>query len=48
MSDVACVNEECAEYGIAKANPMDYPVAEIICGTCNGSVEEVASGDTDS
>jgi hypothetical protein len=48
MSDVACVNEECPEYGVAKANPMGYPTAEIICGDCNGPVEDTNSDDTDS
>lgn len=48
MPGVACVNEECSENGVVKANPLSFPTAEIICGACGGPVEDTADADTDS
>jgi hypothetical protein len=43
---VVCKNPECPELDIPKTNTvLEFEVAEIICGSCNGPVEEIAAED---
>lgn len=46
MSDVVCANTECPEHEIPKANPMNYPPADIICGACGQPTEGVTMSET--
>lgn len=41
--NVVCKNAECPELDVPKDNARGYAIEEIICGTCNGPVEETAA-----
>lgn len=37
-NDVTCLNDQCPEFELPKANPQDYDPAEIVCGGCGQPV----------
>ena len=42
---VQCTNQTCTEYQIPKTG-ADFPIADITCGECGGTVVETAEEET--